>query len=202
MKSKENLIDLSDIKDNELDKTASFTDLMSRSERKKRENEKKKREKKNNILDNLKIDDDNNITINGNIEDVSKVESVEETLSQTKKYEELTQTLSKDVKLSNDNYSDDELDHDNKFGSGLLIVNILFLLAALCMFVYLVIFTVNLNRRKFLYIDASILSGMFFLFGISLISNKKISKFFTFLNIISFICFCIFNSLLYLNYIK
>ena len=35
MEKKENLIDLSDIKDNELDKTASFTDLMSRSERKK-----------------------------------------------------------------------------------------------------------------------------------------------------------------------
>lgn len=43
METKERLIDLSDIKDDELDKTASFTDLMTRSERKKREKEKEKR---------------------------------------------------------------------------------------------------------------------------------------------------------------
>jgi len=35
-KDKERYIDLSDIKDDELDKTASFTDLMSREEKKKR----------------------------------------------------------------------------------------------------------------------------------------------------------------------
>ena len=36
MKTREKIIDLSDIKEDELDKTASFTDLMSRSERRKR----------------------------------------------------------------------------------------------------------------------------------------------------------------------
>ena len=35
-KDKERYIDLSDIKDDELDKTASFTDLMSREEKKRR----------------------------------------------------------------------------------------------------------------------------------------------------------------------
>lgn len=40
MKEEERYIDLSDIKDNDLDKTASFTDLMSRSERRLREKKK------------------------------------------------------------------------------------------------------------------------------------------------------------------
>ena len=47
---KKEAIDLSDIKDYDLDKTSSFTDLMSRSERKNRKIEKEKEllEEKNN----------------------------------------------------------------------------------------------------------------------------------------------------------
>ena len=45
-------IDLSDIKENDLDKTSTFKDLMSRSERKKREEE-KLQEENNDIVDML-----------------------------------------------------------------------------------------------------------------------------------------------------
>ena len=96
MKTKERLIDLSDIKDDELDKTASFTDLMTRSERKKREKEKKKN------IENIKIDKDitnDNIVDNLNIENVSDVENIEEVLSQTKQYEDLTKTIDKEIKI-------------------------------------------------------------------------------------------------------
>lgn len=209
MKTKEKLIDLSDIKDDELDKTAAFTDLMSRSERKRREKEKKKekeKEKKNNELDKVVVDENNNITMKDEIENISDVESIEEALSETKKYEELTQTLSKDIKIDNSkdvDETDDDFDiDDKKFGSGLLIVNILFLLLSLGLVIYLVIFTSHLNRRRFLYIDFGLLTGMFFLFGISLMGGKKLCKFFTILNIVSFIGFIIFNGLLFLNYIK
>ena len=205
MKTKEKLIDLSDIKDDELDKTAAFTDLMSRSERKKREKEKKKKKEKekekNEKLDKVVVDENNNITMTDDILNVADVESIEEALNETKKYDELTQTLSKDVKIDKDEYDDFDMD-DGKFGSGLLIVNVLFLLLSLGLIMYFVIFTSHLNRRRFLYIDFGLLSGMFFLFGISLMSGKKLSKFFTILNIISFIGFIVFNGLLFLNYIK
>lgn len=205
MKTKERLIDLSDIKDDELDKTASFTDLMSRSERKKRAKEKKKTVKDDD-LDKVVIDENNNITMKDEIEKVSEVESIEEALSQTKKYEELTQTLSKDIKLENnkkEEQNDDDLDlEDGKYGSGIIILNIIFLLISLGIFIYLVLFTDNLNRRKFLYIDSTLLSGMFFLFGISLMGGRKFSKFISILNIIGFIGFCILNILIGLNYIK
>ena len=47
-------IDLSDIKEFDLDKTSSFTDLMSRSERRKRKDEKEKNKKN---IDNIDIED-------------------------------------------------------------------------------------------------------------------------------------------------
>ncbi len=200
MKNKERLIDLSDIKDDELDKTASFTDLMSRSERKKREKAKKKDD-----LDKIVVDENNNIAMKDEIENVSEVESIEEALSQTKKYEELTQTLSKDIKLEKkdeeNNYEDFDLD-DKKYGSGLLISNILLLIISLGLILYLVVFTSYLNRRRFLYIDLGLLSFMFFLFGISLMSGRKFSKFISIVNIISFIGFIVFNGLILLKYIK
>ena len=213
MKTKERLIDLSDIKDDELDKTASFTDLMSRSERKKREKEKKKKN-----IDEINIEDaeiekkDNNEEDLNNkldIDNISELESTEEILEETKQYEDLTKTIDKDLDIKDkvfkkevtyDNY--DELDDDKKYGSGLIIVMGLFLLISTGMFLYSILFTDNLDKNKFLIIDSIIISSMYFLFGLSIISGKRFSKFLSIFNYLIFIVFIIFNVLITLNYIK
>lgn len=199
MKTKERLIDLSDIKDDELDKTASFTDLMTRSERKKREKEKKKN------IENIKIDKDitnDNIVDNLNIENVSDVENIEEVLSQTKQYEDLTKTIDKEIKIE-DNYDDyDEEIEEKKYGSGLIITMGLFLLISTGIFIYSILLTNNLDKNNFLYIDIISLAIMYFLFSISLITGRKFSKFLSILNYIIFIIFIAFNVLITLNYIK
>ena len=213
MKTKERVIDLSDIKDDELDKTASFTDLMSRSERKKREKEKKKKN-----IDEINIEDaeiekkDNNEEDLNNkldIDNISELESTEEILEETKQYEDLTKTIDKDLDIKDkvfkkevtyDNY--DELDDDKKYGSGLIIVMGLFLLISTGMFLYSILFTDNLDKNKFLIIDSIIISSMYFLFGLSIISGKRFSKFLSIFNYLIFIVFIIFNVLITLNYIK
>ena len=195
MKTKERIIDLSDIKDNELDKTASFTDLMTRSERKKREIEKKK-EKINKFDKNIET---SNTIENTELENISNVETTEEKLNQTKKFEDLTQTLNKEINI---NEEDIEEDIKSKYGSGIIIVMGLFLIISTSLCIYSILFTSILDKNKYLYIDIMSLSGMYFLFCLSLISGKKFSKFITILNYIAFIIFISFNILLKLNYIK
>lgn len=213
MKTKERLIDLSDIKDDELDKTASFTDLMSRSERKKREKEKKKKN-----IDEINIEDaeiekkDNKVEDLNNkldIDNISEVESTEEILEETKQYEDLTKTIDKDLDIKDKvfkkevTYDDyDELDDNKKYGSGLIIVMGLFLLISTGIFLYSILFTDNLDKNKFLIIDSIIISSMYFLFGLSIISGKRFSKFLSIFNYLIFIVFIIFNVLITLNYIK
>ncbi len=216
MKTKERLIDLSDIKDDELDKTASFTDLMSRSERKKREKEKKKKidESNNNIEDenNFETNNDDNIDKKLEINNISEVESTEKILEETKQYEDLTKTIDKDIDIKdnvfkkeiayNHDDDDDEFDEEKSFGSGLIITMGLFLLISTGIFIYSIIFTNNLDKNKFLIIDSIILTSMYFLFGLSIITNKKFGKFLSIINYLAFISFIAFNVLLTLNYIK
>ena len=213
MKTKERLIDLSDIKDDELDKTASFTDLMSRSERKKREKEKKKKNIDEINIENAEIEKKDNKKEDLNnkldIDNISEVESTEEILEETKQYEDLTKTIDKDIdaedkvlkkEVTYDDY--DEFDDNKKYGSGLIIVMGLFLLISTGIFLYSILFTDNLDKNKFLIIDSIIISSMYFLFGLSIISGKRFSKFLSIFNYLIFIVFIIFNVLITLNYIK
>ena len=208
MKTKERFIDLSDIKEDELDKTASFTDLMSRSERRKREKEKKKKN-----IDEINIEDtkiekkDNNVDLN--INNISEVESTEEILEETKQYEDLTKTIDKDIDVKDNvfkkevSYDDyDEFDLENKNGNGLIITMGLFLLISVGIFIYSIVFTDNLDKNKFLVIDSIVISSMYFLFGLSIISGKRFSKFLSVFNYLIFILFTLFNVLITLNYIK
>ena len=213
MKTKERLIDLSDIKDDELEKTASFTDLMSRSERKKREKEKKKKNIDEINIENAEIEKKDNKKEDLNnkldIDNISEVESTEEILEETKQYEDLTKTIDKDIdaedkvlkkEVTYDDY--DEFDDNKKYGSGLIIVMGLFLLISTGIFLYSILFTDNLDKNKFLIIDSIIISSMYFLFGLSIISGKRFSKFLSIFNYLIFIVFIIFNVLITLNYIK
>ena len=209
MKMKDRFIDLSDIKDDEMDKTASFTDLMSRSERKKRAKEKMNTDKDNDI-DTKEIV--NNTIDNSELEidSVSEIESTNEILENTKQYEDLTKTIDKDIKIKDNIFKkeieynhDDELEEDYKlFNTGLIVTNGFFLLISTFIFIYSCIFTNNLNKEKLLIIDLIGISSMYFIFGLSIITNKSFSKFLSILNYLIFIAFTTFNILITLNYIK
>ena len=209
MKMKDRFIDLSDIKDDEMDKTASFTDLMSRSERKKRAKEKMNTDKDNDI-DTKEIV--NNTIDNSELEidSVSEIESTNEILENTKQYEDLTKTIDKDIKIKDNIFKkeieynhDDELEEDYKlFNTGLIVTNGFFLLISTFIFIYSCIFTNNLNKEKLLIIDLIGISSMYFIFGLSIITNKSFSKFLSILNYLIFIAFTAFNILITLNYIK
>ena len=212
MKLKERFIDLSDIKDQELDKTATFTDLMSRSERKRRAKEKLNIDEDTNIETNEITNNlENKLDTNNELEvdNISNIENTEEILEEEKQYEELT-NIDKDINTKNNIFKreieynhDDFEDEDNKlFNTGLIITNSLFLLIATGIFIYSCIFTNNLDKDKFLMIDSISLAGMYFIFGLSIITNKSFSKFLSILNYLIFIAFTILNVLITLNYIK
>ena len=202
METKERLIDLSDIKDDELDKTASFTDLMTRSERKKREKEKEKKilndyETENFVNDNS-IDDTE-------ITNISNIDTADDFINTTNQYEEVNDvTNDKFDNAVNKNIYDDDLllDENKKYGSGFIITTALFFIVCIAIFVYNILYTNNLDKSKYLYIDSLGLGGICFLFGISIMSGRKFSKFLSILNYLICIIYISFNVLLILDYIK
>lgn len=202
MKAKERIIDLSDIKEDELDKTASFTDLMSRSERKKR-----KKEKQENIDNIAEINTEDIIETNNfkeEVEQVSEIEQVEEYLNKTERYENLTKIIEDELNAVEDETDNlfDESNNNSYSFSGMLIASGSFLIVSTFIFLYVILFTEYLSDKTFLYIDIISLIGMYFIFSISIIVNRKGSKILSIINYLSFLFFTVFNTLLLLNYIK
>lgn len=210
MKLKERFIDLSDIKDEELDKTATFTDLMSRSERKRRKKEKEKTDEVDTINSDIK-ENNKDLEINS----ISEIESNENLLEFTNKYEDLDNNIKtldeNDTKERKNifkreieyNIEEDDILETNKlFNTGLIITNGLFILISTGMFLYSIIFTDTLNKEKLLIIDSIILSSMYFIFGLSIITHKSFSKILSIFNYLIFIAFISYNVLITLNIIK
>ena len=210
MKLKERFIDLSDIKNEELDKTATFTDLMSRSEKKRRKKEKEKTDEVDTINSDIK-ENNKDLEINS----ISEIESNESLLESTNKYEDLDNNIKtldeNDTKERKNifkreieyNIEEDDILKTNKlFNTGLLITNGLFILISTGMFLYSIIFTNTLNKEKLLIIDSIILSSMYFIFGLSIITHKSFSKILSIFNYLIFIAFISYNVLITLNIIK
>ena len=208
MKMKDRFIDLSDIKDDEMDKTASFTDLMSRSERKRRNKEKLNIESSNDEIDttldiNNNLNIDNTLDINNNRDNdtldinnelvIDNKEILDNNKIDTKK-----NIFKREIEYNNDF----DIEEEKPFNTGLIITNGLFLLISTCIFLYSCIFTNNLDKDKFLMIDSISLASMYFIFGLSIITGKGFSKFLSILNYLIFIAFTILNVLITLNYIK
>lgn len=200
MKTKERLIDLSDIKEDDLDKTASFTELMSRSERKKR-NEEKKIQQKNqdeNFFENYSLE-------NNELENVSNLESNEEYLNKNEQYVTLMNEngLNKIENEANNNLENDFIfEEKKKYGSGLIITMGLFFIMCIIIYIYNILYTSSLDKQRYLYINSLGLGLIGFLFGISIISGRKFSKFLSILNYLLSITYILFNILLLLKYIK
>ena len=195
-------VDLSDIKEFDLDKTSSFTDLMTRSERKKR-----KLEKEEEII---------NKSNNNDIEDM-----VEERKRSTKdltielekaKKEYNKNTEEKEEKLENTQILEltrqmkfnlnENIKEERKKGYNYITFIGVFILIALAYFIYALIFTNYLDNEMFLLIDSGIILLMFLLFGITILTTKRNNKFLSILNFLILLGYIAFNVLNILGYLK
>lgn len=193
--SKKN-IDLSDIKTNDLDETSSFTDLMTKKE---------KISRKNNIVESTDIDDMINekrkstkdLTkdlekvrneYNNEILDKKKKEDIEENLGKTQIME-----LTRQIKF---NFEEKKEENNQKKKNGVSPLNIVGEVNLFCIgyYIYLLAFT-NYQDIEIRYmLNGTIIILLVLLFGLSVVTRKKLSKFFFILNIIFIIMFLIYNT--------
>lgn len=212
-----NKIDLSDIKENDLDKTSSFTDLMSRKERKNRNKQyneieienknievkddfddieemvsEKKRSTKDLTLDVEKAKEELKDLYNSDdeIEEETKKETIED------KEESLAKTqlldLTKQMKF---NLEEKKHENKEKKKKGISTLNVIGEVNLLCIgyYIYLLIFTTFQNERNNYLINGSIIISLVLLFGLSIVTRKNVSKFFNILNVFVIIGFIVFN---------
>ena len=191
-------IDLSDIKENDIDKTASFTDLMSRSERKNKNIEKnsssdndiedmieeKKRSTKDLTIDLEKAKKEYNSNLDNDYDEkISNTQILEITRQMKYNFEE----------IKNENI-------ENK-KKGISILNIIGEVNLLCIgyYIYLLVFTNYQDDKTSYIISGGIIVLLVLLFGLSVVTNKKINKFFNILNILAILGFIGFNIYTLLN---
>lgn len=187
-------IDLSDIKEKDLDKTASFTDLMSRSERKTRQKE-KSAETKNDIEDMVveKKRSTKDLELELELEKAKEeykrdIQESDEELGKTQILE-----LTRQMKF---NFEETKKENSKKKKNGISVLNVIGEINLLCIgyYIYLLVFT-NYQDNRFNYMLAGgIIVLLVFLFGLSVVTGKKASKFFRILNILTIIAFIAFNA--------
>ena len=213
-KNKNRYIDLSDIKDDDLDKTGSFTDLMSRAEKK--EHERKKLEEETRELKEILMNDKEKKELrkkkkkekrkkkeeNNEIENIEpiKEEKIENHLNRTQKFLDLTN----EIKLSMLNNVEENINvkEEKKFKIGNIVITDFLIIASLAYYIYTIIFTNIEISQLYLLIGGSIILSMIFLFCLSIISKRILSKVLSILIYLIFIGYILFNLILVLGIIK
>lgn len=188
-------LDLSDIKENDLDKTSTFTDLMTRSERKNR----KKEKLEENILEM------NNNDIEDMIEEKKK-STKDLTIDLEKAKQEYKKEINKDEELGKTqileltrqmkfNFEETKKENTTKKKNGVTLLNIIGITNLLCIgyYIYLLTFTNYQDSESNYLITGSLIVLLVFLFGLSVVTNKSTSKFFKILNILAILGFIAFN---------
>ena len=225
-KDKERYIDLSDIKDDELDKTASFTDLMSREEKKRRkrikEEEKtrelkeilmndedkkelKKKKKKKERLEKKiqkeekRLEKEAAKEINDKIKDNTLVDDEDlKDITKTQRFLDLTN----EIKVSMLNNVDENINTEKKkFGIGNIVISDLLIIISLAFYIYSILFTNYQNNELYLLIGGLIILSMIMFFCVSIISSKTISKVFSILIYLIYTGYVLFNLILVLGII-
>lgn len=195
-------IDLSDIKNNDLDETSSFTDLMTKKERLNRRNN------SNDIVEmiNEKRKNINNLT--KELEKVKKeyIKEIQNEKTITKKKENIDESLGKTqilelTRAMKFNFEETKEENKNKKKHGISPLNIVGELNLFCIgyYIYLLAFT-NYQDIEIRYmLNGGIIVLMVLLFGLSVVTNRKISKFFYIINILIIITFIIYNTYTLIN---
>lgn len=183
-------IDLSIIKDNDLDKTGTFTDLMSRKEKKERLKEIEL--EKENSKDDLEsmIDEKKRST-----KDLSK-DLEKANMEYYKEKEDIEKTqileLTRQMKFNFEEKKNENSKSKNKWISKLNIIGEINLLCILY-YIYLLVFTNYQDNPKNYSIGGLLVVSLVLIFGLSVVTSKKISTFFNILNILTIFLFIAFN---------
>ena len=183
-------MDLSIIKESDLDDTASFTDLMSRKERKKHKKDK-------DITMDLKEINDNKEN-----EDVDfETEELATQIAENKTIE-ISEEDVKKIAVENDDYEDD-LDYEEKESKNIfntIFISLLIMMSIIA-FVYAIIYTNFLDKKLYLIINGSCLVLAVFNYCLMTITSKKAAKFFTVMNYLIILAAISFNLLIYFKII-
>ena len=200
-------IDLSDIKINDLDETSSFTDLMTKKEKLNRNksddiddmiNEKRRTtEELAKQLQQAREEYNKELAINEPREKKTQKqesnESLEDKLEKTQILE-----LTRVMKF---NFEEKKEENKSKKKYGISPLNIVGELNLLCIgyYIYLLTFT-NYQDIEIRYmLNGGIIVLMVLLFGLSVVTGKKLSKFFYIINILTIITFIIYNTYTLIN---
>ena len=186
-------IDLSDIKEYDLDKTSSFTDLMTKKEIRNRHvsddddvdiEDMIKEKKKSNLTKNYDKEIENtrnDIDIKKEIKELNNIDNTS-SIETTQIFE-----LDKKIKLNSEN--------SNK-SSHTMLLNIVGITNLFCIFYYLYSFMfTNSYNNKYLIVSGLIIL-LVFIFCISIVANKRLRKILNILNVLLILIFIIFNVLL------
>lgn len=209
--SKKNKIDLSDIKKYDLDETASFTDLMTKKERENRKNKtivsddiddmvNEKRKNTDDLTKELKKAKEE-YTKEIVVEQIEtkakekqkkiktpKLEDIEDTLGKTQIME-----LTRQMKL---NFKEKKVENKEKKKYGVSPLNIVGELNLFCIgyYIYLLAFTNYQDIESRYMLNGGIIILMVLLFGLSVVTPKKISKIFYVINVLIIFTFIIYNT--------
>ena len=194
-------IDLSDIKENDLDKTSSFTDLMSRSERKMRKKQLIEEDSSTNDIEEM-IEEKKKSTKDLTLElEKAKDEYKTKTLEKVNE-EDFGKTqileLTRQMKF---NLEETKKENVSKNKKGFSLLNIIGGVNLICIgfYIYLLVFTNYQDDELSYMIIGGMIVLLVLLFGLSVITSKKVSKFFKVLNILTIISFITFNIYTLLN---
>ena len=225
-KDKNRYIDLSDIKEDEMDKTASFTDLMSREDLKERK--RIKEEEQTRELKEILMNDDDKKELRKELKKKEKrekriakeekrLESIatkeindkikDNTLVDDEDLKDLTKTqklldLTNEIKVSMLNNVDENIKVEKKkFGIGNILISDLLIIISLAFYIYSILFTNYQNNQLYLLIGGLIILSMIMFFCISIISSKTLSKVFSVFIYLIFIGYILFNLILVLGII-
>lgn len=190
MNDKERREFINSIKENDLDKTATFSDLMSRAERRQHEIDKQKE------LESLKkqVDKKKDVNKKKKIKEEIKKEKIEQNLEKTKRISSL-----KKEKQLNNTIEVKEKEEKNSFKK--FIATILFILGA-GYFIYTLLFCDNFVNQSFMIINSFIIMLISLTNVLGLIKSINKSKFWILLNSLFVIILILFNLLVNLNILK
>jgi len=190
-------IDLSDIKENDLDKTSSFTDLMTKKEKRSREKTKDSFEDIEEMISEKKK---NTKDLTEDLEK-AKTEYKKEFINQKKEVEDNEENIGKTqiLELTRQmkfNFEEKKEENIKRKKKGMSVLNVIGEINLLCIgyYIYLLVFTNYQEKQQNYLINGSIIVLLVFLFGLSVITGKKTSKIFNILNILAIIGFIAFNA--------
>lgn len=199
-----NKIDLSDIKEKSLEETTTFTDLMSRREKRKR----KKEEVLDDIEDMVKEKRRNTADLTKEVEKVKEIkkEKTESKKDIVKKKEKQEKISDIEEKLNNTqileltrkmkfNFDDVKDENTESKKNGVTLLNLIGIVNLICIgyYIYLLAFTSYQDNESNYMIAGGFIISLVFFFGLSLVSSKKLRKVFNIINILAIILFIAFN---------